>query len=135
LYGGFGTRPWASIHRPPLNSINVFAENIYMSGTAKKVHPAHELDDIWETKREYPRFRTDLTAKIRMVGAPDWNTAKVVNLSKGGACVEINPMFENGALVEFSVTSNNSDQRLHEFMAKVVWVEGSHCGLQFITRL
>ena len=86
-------------------------------------------------EQKFPRYETNTKAKIRLFGGPDWTEVTLVNLSKGGACVVSPVNFNQSAVVEIIVNSPNPDIRVHNFMARVVWVDSGRFGLQFMTRL
>jgi hypothetical protein len=85
--------------------------------------------------RQYPRFETNTEARMRLLGGANWSDVKVVNLSKGGACIHSETPYNQTSVIELIINSPNPDIRIHNFMARIVWSEGAVFGIQFITRL
>jgi hypothetical protein len=88
-----------------------------------------------KSERKYERYDTNTRAKVRNFGGPDWSEVLLVNLSKGGACIESSVSFERSTIIEIIVNSPNPEVRMHNFLARVVWSEGQRFGIQFMSRL
>lgn len=74
------------------------------------------------------RFPTNIPVKIKLINANNWFEAKLINLSKNGACVEGGFTSKIGSTVE--LTLPNIDN--YRILAHVVWTCGGKTGLRLI---
>ncbi len=88
-----------------------------------------------KSKRKHTRFETEATGKIRRLSGGDWLQAKILNLSKGGACIQTNTTFTKGDIIELHVDSKAAKRTGHTFMSRIVWIAKDEMGIQFITRI
>jgi PilZ domain len=94
----------------------------------------------WKPRIE-PRYRIEVDAKARSVGSFQWYPAKVINLSRAGACLHTKATLD-GRLeldLEILVTSAPSDSGgastgplIRKVRAVILWQKGWRYGLKFV---
>lgn len=83
--------------------------------------------------RKYPRYDVDLSVLFRLIGQFEWQSAMLMNLSKGGLCMVSPQKIGAGQFVELEFHSNDKTgaPNKRRFVAKVCWVRGNYYGLEF----
>lgn len=94
--------------------------------------------------RAHTRFRVDLPVRIRPLGTFRWQEGSLINLSKGGICLEARPsakgearsVFETGAWLEVEIPTVDREGKPRErrMEAEVQWSKGRRYGLRFVRK-
>lgn len=83
------------------------------------------------------RFEVQMTLQYRERGSSDWFNAKVINLSEGGMCLEME-LTPPAPYTDLELAVNSKDQsgknRRRLIRALVMWRRGSRAGIQFELR-
>lgn len=88
-------------------------------------------------QKHHRRFRTNQPASLALYGQENASPGKMLNLSKGGAHVELGEVnVEVGKIIKLNIELDQVD-RQYQVNARVVWVggngkDGRHIGLEFI---
>ena len=83
-------------------------------------------------ERGHPRHLVEIRAKVRPVGATYFVDGHLINLSKGGTCIESTMHFFPGQMLEILVPAAPSAGKDHRILATVIWRRENHHGVSFV---
>lgn len=82
-------------------------------------------------KRQHQRHPVAIKVKARPVGSKDWIDGHLLNLSKGGTCIETFQGFFVGQMIEVKIPKQGGIEE-HKLTATVVWKRDHRHGLNFL---
>lgn len=90
------------------------------------------MDHAWRDRTEI-RYRIEVDVKVRLEGTFQWQSAKLVNLSRSGACVNSKLQLDVARPVELEIPVLAGAEHLgiRRLLAEIVWAKGQKYGLKF----
>lgn len=83
------------------------------------------------SKRAHERHPVAIKAKVRAIGSKAWIEGDVINLSRGGSCLQCAEGFFIGQMVEIMILKQGGIES-HKLTATVVWKRENKHGLNFL---
>lgn len=82
--------------------------------------------------RAEPRFKTDVSVRIKNINASSYYQGKLTSLSKSGACIEGKFSWKVGTPVEMIAVLQTDRVKYHNISAHVIWTEENRIGIKFV---